>query len=95
MRRGTQRRPIGFYKKILNVLRQLQCQFKATLGHTVMRELQHTRIDRVKKLLSQTDFPLAQIAELSGLANEFYLGKSFKKLVGQSPSSYRQNYLMR
>lgn len=76
-------------------LRQLQRRFKDAVGHTAARELQISRVEKVKKLLIETDLPMVDIAELCGYADEFYLGKNFKKIVNCNPSEYRQQHLYR
>lgn len=76
-------------------IRQLQRRFKPAVGHTAAREMQLARVERVKELLSRTDVALSQIATQTGYANEYYLGKNFKKITGITPSGYRQQYLLR
>lgn len=76
-------------------LRQMQRRFKPAVGHTAAREIQIVRVEQVKELLSQTDLSLASIAGQTGYANEFYLGRNFKKIAGMSPSTYRRRYLLR
>lgn len=76
-------------------LRQLQRRFKPTVGHTAAREMQLARVERVKELLSRTDIPLSEIAAQTGYANEYYLGKNFKKITDMTPTGYRQQYLLR
>lgn len=76
-------------------LRQMQRRFKPAVGHTAAREIQIVRVEQVKELLSSTDLSLASIARQTGYANEFYLGRNFKKIAGLSPSTYRRRYLLR
>lgn len=50
------------------------------------------RMDKVKQLLVHSSLTLAQIAEHCGFTDEHHLSKSFKKLLGINPSSYRKTY---
>lgn len=48
------------------------------------------RIERAQGLILQTDLPLARIAIDCGLADQAHLNKAFRRLVGQSPGSWRR-----
>ncbi|MGO4539185.1 helix-turn-helix domain-containing protein [Paenibacillus sp. 2TAB19] len=50
------------------------------------------RMDKVKQLLVHSTLTLAQIAEHCGFTDEHHLSKSFKKLCGVNPSSYRKTH---
>lgn len=50
------------------------------------------RMDKVKQLLVYSSLTLAQIAEHCGFTDEHHLSKSFKKLCGVNPSSYRKTH---
>lgn len=52
------------------------------------------RIQKVARLLLETNLTLEQIAERSGYENAFYLSRVFTRFMGVSPSRYRtQNIL--
>ena len=63
----------------------------ASLGMAMEKVRKHfkKRIDTAKRLLSETDEPIAQIARQSGFnsTNQFYV--TFRKHAGISPSDYR------
>lgn len=47
------------------------------------------RIHVAKGLLKNTDYTISQIANLCGFSQASFFGKTFKKLVGKTPSAYR------
>ncbi|MBR6627817.1 MAG: helix-turn-helix transcriptional regulator, partial [Lachnospiraceae bacterium] len=52
--------------------------------------LNELRLDKAKKLLSETDISISQIAEAVGFEDEFYFFKIFGRYVGVTPAVYRQ-----
>jgi LacI family transcriptional regulator len=64
-------------------------RFKKLLNRTPHEHILTVRIERVKKLLADTELTLAQIAERTGFDHVEYLGVAFKRLVGETPGRYR------
>lgn len=64
------------------------CQ--AQFGKSPIQKLIHLRIERAKSLLLNTRWPVQHIASYVGYTNIFNFSKSFKKLVGISPSKFRR-----
>jgi AraC-like DNA-binding protein len=64
------------------------CQ--AQFGKSPIQKLIHLRIERAKSLLLNTRWPVQQVASYVGYTNIFNFSKSFKKLVGVSPSEFRR-----
>lgn len=62
---------------------------KAHFGKSPLQKLIHLRIERAKSLLLNTRWPVQHIASYVGYSNIFNFSKSFKKLVGKSPSEFR------
>ncbi|MEK8132540.1 helix-turn-helix domain-containing protein [Paenibacillus filicis] len=62
--------------------------FKKTYGTSALDYLTKVRLDRAKQLMLQTDLRLRDIAHSIGYGDEFYFSRKFKKIVGESPSSY-------
>ena len=60
-------------------------QFKKTTGYTPIAFINITRCENAKKLLSQGDLSLAEIAEKSGFETTSYFIKTFKKYNGETP----------
>jgi LacI family transcriptional regulator len=69
--------------------RSLESRFRKLLGRTPHQEITRLRIDRVKRLLTETDLTLAEIAHRTGYEHIEYLSVAFKKATGISPSRYR------
>ncbi len=64
-------------------------RFQKLIGRTPHAEIQRVRMDRSKQLLSNTDLPLAQVAELAGFVHAEYFSVCFKREVGITPREYR------
>lgn len=69
----------------------LERGFRRYLGHSPQEEIRRLRLRRVKQLLSETDWPLARIAEETGFEHPEYMMVQFKRLVGKTPSQWRRN----
>lgn len=67
--------------------------FKNETGQTLNQYLTAYRIEKAKQLLSDPRYQIADISSKVGYSNGNYFGKSFKKLVGLSPSEYRERML--
>ena len=70
--------------------RVLESRFRKILGRTPHQEIKRLKIERVKRLLTETDLSLAEIAARTGFPHDEYLTVAFKKEVGIPPSKYRQ-----
>lgn len=68
----------------------LQRRFGKALGHTPQAEIHQQQLQRVKQLLTDTDLPLAGIAELAGFQHPETLCRLFKRQMGTTPGAYRQ-----
>ncbi len=64
------------------------CQ--AQFGKSPIQKLIHLRIERAKSLLLSTRWPVQHIATYVGYTNIFNFSKSFKKLLGVSPTEFRR-----
>ena len=71
--------------------RILENRFRKTLGRTPHEEITRIRIDRIKRLLSETDLALSEIAARTGFQHDEYMTVAFKKAVGMPPSKFRQS----
>ena len=49
------------------------------------------RIEKACKLLLSSNQSIQEIAEAVGYTNQFYFSKEFKRIVGKSPSEYRNS----
>lgn len=57
-----------------------------------MQRLISLRMDRARQLLTDTNWPLGQIANTLGYQDVFNFSNRFKKVVGISPTGYRQQH---
>lgn len=83
--------------RIADVLRQitlsrrsLEHRFKKLLGHTPAEEIQRVRMNRIKELLTETDLSIGEIADRAGFEYGEYMAAAFKRIVGTSPTEFRQ-----
>jgi LacI family transcriptional regulator len=67
----------------------LEVRFRRVLGRTPHAELQRRRLERVKTLLQQTDWPLKQIARAAGFTYVEHLHLIFRREVGVTPARFR------
>ncbi len=76
--------------------RSLARRFRTETGTTISQQLTRLRLDTAKKLLTDSNLPLYDIAAAVGYENEFYFSNIFKKNEGISPSRFRreQNRLL-
>ena len=69
--------------------RSLERRFRDCRGSTISSEITRFRIERAKRLLTETTMLVKQVAEASGFANTRRLCEVFKRLEGLSPEQYR------
>ena len=69
--------------------RSLERRFAATLGRSPHEEILRVRLDRVRQLLRDTAYPLAEVARLAGFRHAEYMSAMFKRQTGQTPGRYR------
>jgi len=70
--------------------RTLARRFKQASGVTPIQYLQQVRIDKAKKLLLSTSYPVSNIVYEVGYENVGYFIKLFKKHTGQTPLQWRE-----
>jgi AraC-like DNA-binding protein len=63
--------------------------FKKELGVTLLEYIHAVKTNEAKRLLSETEAPLSEVAEMLGFSNEYYFNSFFKRNIGISPGSYR------
>ena len=64
--------------------------FKTETGQTLNQYITDYRIEKAKQLLEDPRQKIAEISSQVGYNDGNYFGKSFKKMVGISPSEYRE-----
>ena len=63
--------------------------FTTTEGQTIEKYLINLRIERVKELLIYNELSLNEIADKMHYSSAAYLSSQFKKIIGISPSHFR------
>jgi len=75
----------------LNVSRRLaEMRFRSVCGHSLLDEIQQTRLERVERLLKETDLPLTEICTRCGYETDVHLRRIFKRRFGCSMREYRK-----
>ncbi|SDH36138.1 AraC-type DNA-binding protein [Sinosporangium album] len=64
--------------------------FRATFGETPHRYLQRRRVERAMHLLRETDRSITDICLAVGFTSLGTFSRTFRSIVGQSPSDYRE-----
>jgi YesN/AraC family two-component response regulator len=65
--------------------------FKDSIGKTPIEYINGLRINRAMQLLSETELPMAEIAESTGFCNPNYFHKIFKQYMETSPLVFRKS----
>ncbi len=73
---------------------QLSRDFRALLGTSPYRYLQHRRVDLAKRLLRE-GAKLAEAAHGAGFADQSHFGRTFRKAVGLTPKEWLRSDLFR
>ncbi len=81
-----------FASKANMTRRTFDRKFKANLNITPKDWLTHQRLNHAKSLLEKYDYSMEKIAENSGFDNATTMRHHFRKEVGISPSSYREQF---
>lgn len=68
----------------------LERRFLALLGRTPKQEITRVQLAKAQDLLTQTNLPLAIVAEKSGFRSAGYFCEVFHRLVGCTPGTYRR-----
>lgn len=64
--------------------------FRTETGQGLFEYIIARRIDHAKRLLLVYDYPLSEIASLSGFSDYNYFSHTFKRKVGMSPRTYKK-----
>lgn len=72
--------------------RVLEKRFKEIVGRTPHQEISRRRVERIRRLLIETDLPLGQIARMTGFQNEEYMSVTFRRAMKVPPGQFRRNH---
>ncbi|PLT35374.1 helix-turn-helix domain-containing protein [Bacillus sp. V5-8f] len=67
--------------------------FKEETGMTFVEYVTFVRVQKAKGMLRLSSLPIEVIANNTGFANSSYFATAFKKLVGKTPTEYREQFL--
>ena len=70
---------------------QLRRLFHQHMGVSPRTFLRNQRLVQAQRLMQESGMSLQQIAERCGFFDAFHFSREFKKVVGQSPSSWRES----
>ena len=70
--------------------RPLEKAFRQELNRTLNEEIVRVRMEKVKDLLTTTKMKVVEVAAATGFARPSHLFRTFRKLVGISPKTYRK-----
>lgn len=72
--------------------RTLEIRFRKLVGRTPHEELRRLRIERVKRLLIESEQSIADIAYATGFCSPTHLSQSFRTEVGKTPAQFRNSH---
>lgn len=64
--------------------------FKQQTGISPSLYLRHTRIDRAKELLAETNFTVMEVAVMVGYSSNATFTRAFHSITGMTPKAYRE-----
>ncbi len=68
----------------------LEKRFREAMGHSILDEIQHVRLQRVQTLLEHTQTAIGAIAGLCGFGSEIELRHLFRRRTGMSMREWRK-----
>lgn len=75
----------------LKVSRRLaELRFRQTCGRSILDEIQRVRLERVRRLVTETDYPIREITDRSGFQTDDHLRRMFKRAFGMTMQAYRK-----
>jgi AraC family transcriptional activator FtrA len=72
--------------------RTLVRKFRAATGTSVLEWVIRERLNRAKVLLEATDFPVGEVAMMSGFGSTESMRRQFEKSVGTTAGAYRRTF---
>lgn len=88
---STEALKVGDLQKALFVSRRsLEYRFARALGRTPASEIRRARMEHVRRLLIETDLPLAEIAERTGHQHLEVMVRAFQRQFGLPPGRFRR-----
>jgi len=72
--------------------RTLEKKFRRVFGHTPLKFIQRTHLDRARELLRLTDLQMPNVARASGYTSAAAMSVMFRKHTGEPPTAYRRRH---
>ncbi len=72
--------------------RTLEKKFRRTFGHTPLKFIQKTHLERARELLRLTDLQMPNVARASGYTSAAAMSVMFRKHTGEAPTAYRTRH---
>ena len=77
----------------MNISRSyLQHLYKAFFGVSITTDIQYSRIEYAKHLLSSTDLTVYNVSTACGYPSDVHFMRVFKKSTGVTPTQYRKEF---
>jgi LacI family transcriptional regulator len=70
--------------------RALERRFQRALGRGLAQEICRVRLERCKRLLTETELALSVVARHSGFTSARHLASVFRRELGLTPTGYRK-----
>jgi AraC family transcriptional regulator of arabinose operon len=82
--------PISYYANKCNLsLYRFIHKFKQHTGMSPLEYITNIRINTAKDLLSSSSLSISEVSSIVGYENPLYFSRIFKKVLGSSPSSFK------
>lgn len=65
--------------------------FKSSLGLTPHQYVVQQRVEKAKQLMATSRYPLREIAQMSGFADQSHFTRHFRRLTGTTPKAFAAN----
>ncbi len=80
----------GLASRMPGSRRLLEMRFREAMGHSILDEIMHVRMEKVETLLSDTDTSIGAIADFCGFGSEVELRQLFRARTGMSMREWRK-----
>jgi transcriptional regulator GlxA family with amidase domain len=67
-------------------------QYRHSTGETPARAVEQMRVEAARQMLDETREPIKRIASRCGFGSEETMRRSFLRLLGTTPQSYRERF---
>jgi LacI family transcriptional regulator len=72
--------------------RWLERRFSEKLGRSPHQEITHVRMEAARRLLTQPELPLPEVAERCGFSTVQSFHRNFRQATGESPAAWRRSH---